>query len=177
MAVFDATALVHLLEPGAPSAKNPATGQPVPNASARIKHLVNTLEERREKVVIPTPALSEVLVHANEAAEDYLKVLHKSARFRIAPFDERAAIEHAAMTREAIGRGDLRAGSDATRAALKFDRQIIAIARVEGESVIYSDDVNLGKFGSGLGLQVIPTYELPSPPAEQAALPYCTPDQ
>lgn len=115
MAVFDATALVHLLEPGAPAAENPATGQPVPNASARIKHLVNTLEERREKVVIPTPALSEVLVHANEAADDYLKVLHKSARFRIAPFDERAAVEHAAMTREAIGRGDLRAGSDATR--------------------------------------------------------------
>ena len=174
MAVFDATALVHLLEPNAGAIVDPNTGQPIADASARIKHLIDTLEKKRDKIVIPTPALSEVLVHAGDAAERYLAVLHQSARFRIAPFDERAAIELATITREAIDRGDFRAGSDATRATLKFDRQIIAIARVEGESVIYSDDLGLGKLGSSLKLSVIPTYDLPIPPAEQTSLAYET---
>ena len=177
MAVFDATALVYMLEPDSHGVVDPATGKPVADAAARMEHLVDTLDKKREKVVIPTPALSEVLVHAGDAAERYLEVFNRSARFRIAPFDERAAIEHATITREAIRRGDLRAGSNATRATLKFDRQIIAIACVAGESVIYSDDANLGKLASHLGLEVIPTYELPSPPAEQTSLSYDTIDE
>ena len=132
MAVFDATALLHVLEPGTRDIVDPTTNTPLLDASARVKHLVETLEQKEEKIVIPTPALSEVLVHANEAAEDYLKVLGNSVRFRITPFDERAAVELAVITREAIRKGDLRAGTDLTRATLKFDRQIIAISRVEG---------------------------------------------
>lgn len=176
MAVFDATALLHVLEPGARAIVDPTTGEPLADASARIKHLVETLEQNGEKIVIPTPALSEVLVHADEAAEGYLEVLGKSVRFRIAPFDERAAVELAVITREAIRKGDLRAGTDLTRAKLKFDRQIIAIARVAGESVIYSDDTGVAALGSALGLRVIRTYNLPSPPSEQTSLTYDTPD-
>ena len=133
------------------------------------------LGQSREKVVIPTPALSEVLVHADQAAEEYLDVFHKSASFRVVPFDERAAIELAAITREAIGGGDLRAGADITRATLKFDRQIIAIARVERETTIYSDDAGMRSIGDALGVNVIPTYDLPTPPAQQTRLPFETP--
>ena len=175
MAVFDATALIHLLEPEARAIVDPTTNQPVADASARVNHLVQTLEKKREKIIIPTPALSEVLVHADQAAEEYLAVFHESARFRVVPFDERAAIELAAITREAMGGGDLRAGADVTRATLKFDRQIIAIARVEAETTIYSDDAGMASLGAALGLTVVQTYALPSPPAEQGSLPFETP--
>ena len=102
--------------------------------NARIDHLIETLEKRRETIVIPTPALSEVLVHANDAGAGYLEILNTSRCFRIEPFDQRAAVELATMTREAQQEGNLRAGTQATRAKLKFDRQIIAIARTQDET-------------------------------------------
>ena len=167
MAVFDATALLYLLEPEAKPPVDPATGQPVANATARINLLADALEKRREAIVIPTPVLSEVLVHANEAAPQYLEFLNKTSCFRTASFDERAAIELAEMTRSALSDGDLRAGTNATRAKLKFDRQILAIARIEGEDTIYSDDKELAKLGKPIGFTIIPIHKLPSPTGQE----------
>lgn len=121
MPVFDATALLHFLEPDASAPVDPATNEPVTDAKARIDFLIETLDARRETIVIPTPTLSEVLVHAGEAGPRYLEILNGTRCFRIEPFDQRAAVELAAMTRDAIAAGDLRAGTDATRAKLKFD--------------------------------------------------------
>ncbi len=50
-------------------------------------------------------------MHAGDAGPAYLKLLNGSRCFRIESFDERAAIELAAMTHDAIAAGDLRAGS------------------------------------------------------------------
>lgn len=170
MAVFDATALIHLFEPDARAIIDPATQEPVSNAKARIDHLVETLENKHERVVIPTPVLSEVLVHADEAMASYLEVLNNTSRFRIVPFDQRAAIELAAIIRDGPTTEDLRVGSASTRASLKFDRQIVAIARVEQETAIYSDDGDMEKLGESFGLKVIRTYDLPLPPGEQTQL-------
>lgn len=95
---------------------------------------------------------------------DYLETLHRSSSFRIVPFDERAAIELAAITRDAIAKGQFRVGNDATRATLKFDRQILAIARVEGETTVYSDDRQMGVLGAQMGIEVIQTHQLAPPP-------------
>ena len=164
MAVFDATTLIHVFEANAPAVTDPSTGEPIPDAMKRVELLIQTLSEAKEKVVIPTPALSEILVHAEQAVSGYLDILHKSSSFRIVPFDERAAIELAAITRDAINKGQYLIGSDATRATLKFDRQILAIARVEGETTVYSDDGHMSTLGSQIGIRVIPTHQLPLPP-------------
>ena len=174
MAVFDATALLHFLEPNAPAPRDPGTNTPVADAKQRIDYLIEALEQKQETISIPTPVLSEVLVHAGDAGPQYLEILDSSRWFRIVPFDHRAAVELAAMTREAIASGDLRAGTDTTRAKLKFDRQIIAIARVEGQATVYSDDEDIKKLGAPLGLTVIAVYELPQPPgAAQGTLNPC----
>ena len=158
---------LHLLESGAPAVTDPATQKPLADAKARIDHLVQTLEKKRERIIVPTPALSEVLVHANDAMASYLEVLNNTSRFRIASFDQRAAIELAAITRDGPPVQSLRVGASSTRASLKFDRQIVAIARVEGETTIYSDDADMGKLGESLDFKVIRTYDLPIPPEEQ----------
>jgi len=171
MAVFDATALLLLLDPDAKPPLDPGTEQPIADAKARIEFLIRTLDERRETVIIPTPALSEVLVHAGDAGPGYLGLLSTTRCFRIEPFDQRAAVELAAMTRDAISAGDLRAGADMTRAKLKFDRQIVAIARTLSETTVYSDDRHIAKIGGLLGLKVIPSHALPLPtPDPQFAL-------
>ena len=71
MPVFDATTLLLFPEPDARVLLDPPTNEPLTNAKARIDHLIETLETGRETIVIPTPTLSEVLVHANEAGPDY----------------------------------------------------------------------------------------------------------
>lgn len=164
MPVFDATALLYFLEHEAKAPLDPATDTPVTDAKARIDFLITTLENRRETIVIPTPALSEVLVHAGEAGPEYLEILNTTHCFRVEPFDQRAAVELAAMTRDAISAGDLRAGTDITRAKLKFDRQIIAIARTQGQTTIYSDDDDIAKLAEALELEVVPVHALPRPP-------------
>ena len=173
MPVFDATALLHFLEPDAKGPLDPETGNPVPDVQARINFLIRNIEAQRETIIIPAPALSEVLVHAGEAGPEYLAILGSTRCFRIEPFDQRAAVELAAMTHDAIAAGDLRAGMDITRAKLKFDRQIIAIARTQRQTTIYSDDNDLAELAAALGIEVIPVHALPLPPEEpQGDLPF-----
>ena len=166
MAVFDATALLYFLEPDAAAPLDPATGRPLQDAKERIDFLLESLEASGDTIVIPTPALSEVLVHAGEAGPQYLNILQGTRCFRIEPFDLRAAVELAAITRDAIAAGDLRAGTKATRAKLKFDRQIIAIARVQRQTTIYSDDGDVATLGAALNIAVVPVHTLPCPPQD-----------
>ncbi|MEH6698322.1 MAG: hypothetical protein V7672_06460 [Brevundimonas sp.] len=127
--------------------------------------LAEELQRQGETIAIPTPALSELLVLAGDAGPALLAAVHKSARFKIVEFDVRAAVEVAAMTREAERAGDKRAGSFEPYQKIKVDRQIVAIARVTGVNVIYSDDGNLRSFAERLGMTVVRSWELPLPPA------------
>ena len=164
MVVFDATILLPILWPDVPAPIDAATNKPVERFRERIDYLVQRLEKDRSKIIIPTPVLSEILVRSGSAGPEYLSQIKSSAVFRIVPFDERAAVEVAAMTREAINGGDKRGRGEGTWSKIKYDRQIIAIAKVEGASVIYSDDKGIWKYGSDAGLSVLRTADLPLPP-------------
>ena len=82
------------------------------------------------------------------------------------PFGTRAAIEVARMTAVAITNRDKREGLSASWAEIKFDRQIVAIAKVTKVSTIYSDDENLGKIAKAQGIDVTTIGELPLPPED-----------
>ena len=130
----------------------------------RVEFLVNSLDRARTKIIIPTPALSEVLVGAGNAASEYLDVIVRSSRFKLVSFGTRAAVEAAAAHREAIGAGDKREGTEAPWAKVKFDRQIVAIAKVEGARIIYSNDADIVRYSARDGLEVINFDKLPFPP-------------
>ena len=171
MAVFDSTTLLYLLDPNAKPPTDAATGQPVRRAMERVDLLLETFKKRGETVLIPTPVLCEVLVGARDAGPRYLKILSNTSRFRIAPFDEVAAVELAEMTRKAPTGEGLRAGANITRARLKFDRQILAIALVQNEKHIYTDDRNMGATAKAAGFTVTETRDLPLP-SGQPSLPF-----
>jgi len=162
--VFDTTMLLPLLDPKLPPPIDPATSAPVTDYQARLSFLVADLQRRQEKIIIPTPALAELLVRTGSAGPGYLTTISRSAAFRIEPFCERAAIEHAMMTAAAVAAGDKKAGSTESAVKVKFDRQIVAIARVHNAARIYSDDEKLGKFALAHGILVTPCWSLPLPP-------------
>ncbi|MGE5203954.1 MAG: type II toxin-antitoxin system VapC family toxin [Acidobacteriota bacterium] len=163
MVVIDANILLLLLRPGTPVPVG-ANGVPIERPRDRIDKFVNDIDATGSKIIIPTPALSEALVHAGAAAsQQIVEYLQRYSVFRIEPFDARAAIELAAMTRGAIAKGSKKAGSIATWAKLKFDRQIVAIAKVCGATEIYSDDVDLQTTARASNINVLGLADMPLP--------------
>jgi uncharacterized protein YacL len=60
-----------------------------------------------------------------------------------------------------------------TWAKVKFDRQIIAIAKVVEAKIIYTNDENLMALAAANGLNTIAIYDLPLPPVDmQPGLPF-----
>jgi hypothetical protein len=171
MVVFDTTAALLFLRPGTNPPLDPATGVPVQHAEARIALLVETLEKARTRIIMPTPVMSELLIYAGAGTGELVARLTKSATFRVMPFDTRAAIELAVMTRAAIDQGDKRGGVDAPWNKIKFDRQIVAIAKVADVTAIYSDDRQLRTFAETQDLTVIGLADLPLPPQPELPLP------
>jgi predicted nucleic acid-binding protein len=166
MVVIDATALLLMLRPGTPVPPGP-NGIPVDRPKERIDYLIAQLDKTDTKIIIPTPALSEALVRAGAAAsQQIVEHLQKWSAFQIQPFDTRAAIEVAAMTRSASGKGNKRGTSTAIWAKVKFDRQIVAIAKVAGATAIYSDDGDIKTLGKESKIDVIAIADLPLPPQD-----------
>jgi len=160
---FDATALLLLLSTNVGVPKG-ADGQPIQYARERVDGFVSTLEDAGTRILIPTPALSEALVRVDpRLARLYLEKISRSSAFQVADFDERAAIEVAIMTKQAADAGDKRDGGEGPWAKIKYDRQIVAIARVNRATTILSDDHNLQKFGRLLRMHVIGVGDLPIP--------------
>jgi hypothetical protein len=164
--LLDATAFSLLVNPDARPPNDPATGQPVTRAKQRFQFLEAEAQRQGETIVIPTPALAEVLVGLGDAAPGVLDRIARSSRFKIAEFDTRAAVEVAAMTREAIRSGDKKDGSSSPWQKVKMDRQIIAIARVQGVQRIYSDDSGVATFAANVGIPVVQTWTMPLPPED-----------
>jgi hypothetical protein len=169
--VIDASILVFLFDANAPAPRDPATGEPIPAANLRIEHLIATLATDGKRLLVPTPALAEVLVGAGVAAAEWLAIISKSSVIRIADFDTLAAVEFAEINKLSLaGRqiGDL-------KRKIKFDDQIIAIAKVVQAKVIYSDDEGI-KRRAPPDITVIGLAELTLPPeSAQGNLPLSPP--
>lgn len=170
MVLFDADFLGILLHPNPRAPLDPTTQKPIPRLKERLEHLVSTFEKVREKILIPTPALSEVLAIAGDMASEYVAELSSSTCFEIAPFDQVAAVEAAIAAYEAKQRGGKKAGSTSTWAKIKFDRQIVAIAKVRGVNTIYSNDEEIRKAAIREKMNVISVWELPDPPPKQTKM-------
>ena len=179
MIVFDASVLLLLLNPETLPPKDVATGQPVARCKDRIEYFIAQLTKQREKIIIPTPALSEALIKAREAAPQYLDIMRNSRFFQVSPFDTTAAVEAAELMRQRIAKlGTLRGDALDSRAKVKFDLQIVAIARVTRATSIYTDDDGLQKLATSLGITGKGIASLPLPPEDpQTALDFTPPPE
>lgn len=170
MVAFDSTILSLLLFPDAEVHRGKES-KAVEHARERVVGLVRELEAAKEQILVPTPSLAEVLVTEGADVQDVLTTLRGSSWIRIGDFDERAAVELAMRLRAAIKAGDQREGLRITKTAMKFDRQIVAIALVNGVRVLYSDDDGVAAFAGNCGLAIKRVADLPVP-ASQGDLPF-----
>lgn len=170
MVVFDTATLLLLIDPNAAPPIDPATAKKLEHCKDRIENLVNELNDEKARILIPTPVLSEFLVCAGPNKQQYLDEFTSSYGFLVETFDQRAAVELAEL--EDAGRTIKKkkkkktANVNVTKAHLRFDRQIIAIAKVHGASTLYTGDNNLASVAKANGLEVIMTWEIPLPPSK-----------
>jgi predicted nucleic acid-binding protein len=147
--VFDANILIDYFNPNLQGDRR-----------AKVDHLAQTLEKKGDKIIIPTPALTELLVGAGKARDEYYKKLSSSRAFKIEPFNSRAAIECALLLAEAWSPKEQR---KVAKVKFKFDWQIVAIAASCNVSAIYSDDPDIERYAKRVNIQVTKTDDLPLP--------------
>ena len=163
MVVFDTSTLILAIDPKARPPNDPRTDKPVGRCKERVGHLLVTLQKARTPILIPTPVLAEYLVKAGPEKHQMLDLFTDSKNFEVGPFDVKAAVELAAL----LGDPDLlkkTLDEKTTRAKIKFDRQIVAIAKTKGASPLYTDDGGLATLARSNGIAAVMTWELPEPP-------------
>jgi predicted nucleic acid-binding protein len=165
MVSMDAGFLGLLIHPTAKPPKDPSTGRPLIGAKERIEKLVDDLYAANDRVIIPTPALSEFLVLAAQDGQRYLSELLSQPGFYIRPFDQMAAVELASMELLARSLGSKRIPTSPSTPwqKVKIDRQIVAIAKVHQCHTIFSDDSDVRTIGEDVSIKVVSSWELPLP--------------
>lgn len=141
-------------------------GNPVPDCGKRLGYLVACAQRDRTQLVLPTPIITESLVRRGADAARFLVELKKFSVFRMADFDQRAALECALLMQQHWhGRlAELR--EQVSRHRVKFDLQIIAICKVAGATTLLTDDSRIAKVADAVGLNCIGVEDLPLPPEE-----------
>ncbi|MEO6016133.1 MAG: PIN domain-containing protein [Polaromonas sp.] len=145
---------------------------------ARLDHLLETVSKAGGVIILPTPAISELLVRTAEGTAAWLTALQRRSSVRVASFDLRAATECALIHRLAVAAGGKRKGTKSGEhfQKIKVDRQIAAIARVAGADVLITDDENLISVCAFIGLPTkkLNALELPAS-ASQTKLEFVAP--
>ena len=105
---------------------------------------------KNKKIVIafPTPVISELLMGPVKSVSD--DILGKN--IKKLPFDYKASVECANIFAKQKGESKVK---------VKFDCQIIAIAKANNITTIYSDDEQLKKRAENQNINVITSKELP----------------
>lgn len=170
---IDTNFLAMLLFPDVKPPIDPATGLPLEQLPARLSGLVNTWNQRGDRLIVPTPALAEFLVVAGQDGNSYLSELNNLTHMYVRPFDLRCAIEIASMEISARQTGSKRApaSDSAPWQKVKIDRQIVAIAKVANCDAMYTDDGEVRALAIGEGMRVTSSWELSPQPSPQDLFP------
>lgn len=177
ISLFDA-GFLHILFDDKARVPRDAKGKSIAErAQDRIDFLVQTISDGRDnKIILPTPALTEFMLLAADRWADYLTIIRRKAVFEIAGYDDPEAVE---LVEHWLKFGDgkkLKPGTPETWAKLKYDRQIAAIAVTRRVKRIYSTDADLKKYAERLDIEYFNLPDLPLPPTTQSVLPFEEPN-
>lgn len=127
--------------------------------AVRIRGLINDTRSARARIIIPSPAFAEFAVLARPEEIDFV---FSQPIFKITSFDAIAALECGYLIRDA--RQD---ESGPNKRKIKFDLQILAIAKTQSADRLVTDDAQLIKRAASLGIKGVRILELPIPDNER----------
>jgi len=114
----------------------------------KARGLIGYLDEEEKIILLPTPVITECLTPV--PPQDRVQVQKAINKFMIGTFDHRAAVKCAEMMHAITpAEKEYREEKGITKAQLKFDYMIAAIAITNEAECIYSEDEGLRKFCDG----------------------------
>ena len=152
--IFDTNILVQAITGMKDGCKlsNPENGVEIPDPGRRVEALIDMTESSGGAIIIPTPVLAEYLLGIDkEYHQIHLKKIQGQSCFEIASFDEIAAIECAQMPSMQELKRMMQ--SD-TANKIKFDRQIISIAKALNVDEVWTHDKGVFKRCKEMGMVV-----------------------
>lgn len=126
---------------------------------ARIRGLIGDTRIARERLIVPAPVLAEFAVKARDEEIDFIT---SQSTFQVVPFDAIAALECGFMIRDVFA-----TESKQDRHKIKFDLQILAIAKVGRATRLVTNDNQLRKRAVALGIAAEAILDLPVPDGER----------
>lgn len=153
MVAIDANTLSLLIYPSKHVLTDFRNNSPIDRASEKAEYIVTLADIDGESIIVPAPALAEALTPVADRIDEYIKELQSMERLKICSFGFKAAIELAIRSHKAMSAGDKRDGVNEPWQKVKYDRQIVAIAKAEGASGIYSTDRGVHAHAEVFGLK------------------------
>ena len=132
---------------------------------ARIEHFLERAEKARSKVIFPMPAIAEFLVRADLAGVEFMNRLDKKTFLHMADFNRAAAFELSQIDRAALNTGDKKDETGAPWQKIKVDRQIVAIGKSLGATLVISADGSVRNNALRVGMIGMTVQELELPEA------------
>lgn len=143
---------------------DPENGSEISDPKLRIEALIDMVESCGGLIIIPTPVLAEYLVGIDKNDhQNQLGLIQRKSCFEIASFDEIAAIECAQMP--SIKELKAMMKSD-TANKVKFDRQIISIAKSLNVDEIWTHDIGVFKRCKEMGMTVKSLADIEPAPSQ-----------
>ncbi|MGZ0721746.1 type II toxin-antitoxin system VapC family toxin [Kluyvera cryocrescens] len=143
---------------------DPETGLVIPEVTRRIDALVDRIENLDGTIIIPTPVLAEFLIGIDKLKHQaHINLIRSMACFEIASFDEISAIECAQMPTMSELKQMMK--SD-TANKVKFDRQIISIAKSLNVDEVWTHDRGVFQRCKQLGITVRSLQSIEPPPIQ-----------
>lgn len=166
-AVIDTNVLVQFMcDADLVDLTDPETGDHVDRASARASALIDRIDQLNGVIVIPTPVLAEYLIGiSRDAYQDQISLLNSYHCIEIVPFDEMSAVECALLVDEQEHRS---LDPEATKAKLRFDRQILAIAIATCADELWTHDRGLFNKAKASGVSVNSLADIDPLPDQQS---------
>lgn len=132
---------------------------------SRIDHFLECAEKSKSKVIFPMPAIAEFLVRADLAGVEFLNRLDKKTFLLMADFNRAAAFELSQIDRAALNVGDKKDETEEPWQKIKVDRQIIAIGKSLGATLVVSADGSVRNNALRVGMLGMTIQELELPEA------------
>lgn len=126
---------------------------------SRIRGLIADARATRSRLIVPAPVFAEFAVKARDKELEFITGQHV---FKLVPFDAVAALECGFLIRDVFTQE-----SKKDRHAIKFDLQILAIAKVSRATRLVTNDRQLRNRSISLGIPAISILELPVPDNEK----------
>lgn len=128
------------------------------------ERLLHFIKENTAEIILPSPVYSELLLISSVTADLLDKYLGNNGRFITCPYDVRSARILAEVEKPELTKGNKRSDRTETMARLKFDRQILSIAKRNNTEVIITSDKGFIKDACRYDLKTMCATEMELPP-------------